>query len=115
MTWCVIVNPAAGKPQELVPRARAALQAAGVEFEIKESPSPEHVAKIVAEGKQAGIRRFAGVGGDGTAHLILNGLMQQEWERPPGLAILPAGSGSDFIRTFALPARHRRRCRSSSR
>lgn len=103
MTWCVIVNPAAGKPQELVPRVRAALQAAGVEFEIKESPSPEHVAKIVAEGKQAGIRWFAGVGGDGTAHLILNGLMQQEWERPPGLAILPAGSGSDFIRTFALP------------
>ncbi len=103
MTWWVIVNPAAGKPQELIPRVEAALGDAGVEYAIRESTSPAHIHELIAEGKQAGIRQFAGVGGDGTAHLILNALMSREWPRPPAVAILPAGSGSDFIRTFALP------------
>jgi diacylglycerol kinase (ATP) len=103
MSWWVIINPAAGKKQDLEARVEAGLTEAGVVFEMHESMRPEDVAEIVARGKQAGVRKFAGVGGDGTAHLVLNGLMRQEWERPPGLAILPAGSGSDFIRTFALP------------
>lgn len=103
MTWWVIINPAAGVPGELVDRTRRSLQDRGIEHEIRRSQSPHHVAAIVAQGKEAGITRFAGVGGDGTAHLIVNALMDHEWPTPPGLAILPAGSGSDFIRTFALP------------
>ncbi len=103
MTWWVIVNPAAGRPGEVRPQVERALAKHGVESEVVESESPESVAEIISAGRAAGITRYAGVGGDGTAHLLLNGLMQHEWQQPPGLAILPAGSGSDFIRTFALP------------
>lgn len=103
MTWWIVLNPAAGVATELESRVSEALGTLGVEFEIRRSRSREHVAEIVAQGHEAGVRRFAGVGGDGTAHLILNGLMQHEWSKPPGLGLLPAGSGSDFIRTFALP------------
>jgi YegS/Rv2252/BmrU family lipid kinase len=103
MSWLVIVNPAAGAARELEERVVASLGPLDIPFEIRRSESPEHVAQIVAEGHHAGITRFAGVGGDGTAHLILNGLMAQEWAQPPGIGLLPAGSGSDFIRTFGLP------------
>lgn len=103
MTWWIIINPSAGMPGELVQRTRRSLQNHGIEHEIVRSDSPEHVADIVTQGKRAGITRFGGVGGDGTAHLIVNALMAHKWATPPGLAILPAGSGSDFIRTFALP------------
>ncbi len=103
MTWWVIVNPAAGRPDESREAVEAALRGLEVDFEIRESASADHVAHIVSDGHERGVRKFAGVGGDGTAHLILNALMQHDWERSPGLAILPAGSGSDFIRTFALP------------
>ena len=103
MTWWVIVNPSAGRPEEARPRVEAALAAAGIDAEIHESSGPEQIAEIVAAGHAVGISKYAGVGGDGTAHLLLNGLMKLEWEKRPGLAILPAGSGSDFIRTFALP------------
>jgi YegS/Rv2252/BmrU family lipid kinase len=103
MTWWIIVNPAAGVPSRIVERTHTSLQHCDVEHEIRQSESPQHIATIVAQGKEAGITRFAGVGGDGTAHLIVNALMLHEWPKPPGLAILPAGSGSDFIRTFALP------------
>jgi diacylglycerol kinase (ATP) len=101
--WWVIVNPAAGNKTDLTERAATALAGQGVDFEMRVSSSPEDVAVLVSRGREAGVTRFAGVGGDGTAHLIVNGLMRHEWERPPGLAILPAGSGSDFIRTFGLP------------
>lgn len=101
--WWVIVNPAAGNARDLMERTNAALVGQGVEFDLHVSKTPAHVAEIVASGRAAGIRTFAGVGGDGTAHLIVNGLLRHDWDRPPGLAVLPAGSGSDFIRTFGLP------------
>ena len=34
---------------------------------------------------------------------MLNHILADEWPRPPTLGILPAGSGSDFVRTFAIP------------
>lgn len=103
MSWYVIVNPTAGNGRDLMARAGAALSKHGLDFETHISAGPADVAKLVAAGRSDGFRSFAGVGGDGTAHLILNGLMSEPWEQPPGLAVLPAGSGSDFIRTFGLP------------
>jgi YegS/Rv2252/BmrU family lipid kinase len=103
MSWCVIINPAAGRAGDLIARVEAELRRRRVDYVINVSERPGQVAEIVHRAGTAGIRRFAGVGGDGTAHLVLNALMGMPWERPPGLAVLPAGSGSDFIRTFALP------------
>ena len=103
MTWCIVVNPAAGSTGDFRDEVSGLLEPLGIDFIVRQSDGPAHIPAIVADGYKDGIRRFAGVGGDGTAHLLLNGLMQHEWERPPGLAILPAGSGSDFIRTFGLP------------
>lgn len=40
-----------------------------------------------------------------TGRLVLNALSAHEWPSRPTLAILPTGSGSDFLRTFALPQR----------
>jgi diacylglycerol kinase (ATP) len=41
------------------------------------------------------------VGGDGTLNEIVNGLMQRE-DRPE-LAVIPRGTGMDFIRTYGIP------------
>ncbi len=103
--WWVIANPYSGKKGEVAGRARAALRAKSVEFDLFESQSREHLADLVAEGVAKGATHFAGVGGDGTAHLIVNALMSARPPSTPTLAILPAGSGSDFVRTFALPRR----------
>ena len=103
--WWIIANPYSGKKGEVAGRARRALQAEQIDFELRESRSAEHIAELVAEGVAAGATQFAGVGGDGTAHLIVNALMAAALPDPATLGILPAGSGSDFIRTFALPRR----------
>ncbi len=101
--WWVIVNPRSGRPGEVERRARAALGTLNISHEVVVSSAGDEVASIVAAGVEAGARRFAAVGGDGTALLVVNGLMSLDWDEPPTLAVLPAGSGSDFIRTFALP------------
>jgi YegS/Rv2252/BmrU family lipid kinase len=103
--WWVLVNPWAGRKGEVERRTRSALDARGVDYELRVSADASHVAELVAEGRRAGATRFVSVGGDGTAHLVLNGILAAPWQQPPTLAVLPAGSGSDFIRTFALPKR----------
>jgi YegS/Rv2252/BmrU family lipid kinase len=101
--WWVIVNPNAGRDRNLTERVMAALTVRGIDHEIRESASQEAVTAIVAEGRDRGFDAFASVGGDGTANLVVNGLLSLDWASPPTLGILPAGSGSDFIRTFAIP------------
>lgn len=101
--WWVIANPYSGKHGEVSARARSALMAKSVDFDLRESTSADDIAVLVAEGVAAGATHFAGVGGDGTAHLIVNALMASDLATTPTLAVLPAGSGSDFVRTFALP------------
>jgi YegS/Rv2252/BmrU family lipid kinase len=105
VNWWVLVNPWAGRKGEIERRTRSALDSRGIDYELRVSSSASHMAELVDEGREAGASRFASVGGDGTAHLVLNGMLAAPWEHPPTLAVLPAGSGSDFIRTFALPKR----------
>lgn len=101
--WWVIVNPAAGKGRDLTRQVESALDVRSIDYEVRTSETAEAVAGIVAEGRGLEYEAFLAVGGDGTANLVLNQLLADEWPQPPTLGILPAGSGSDFVRTFAIP------------
>lgn len=101
--WWVVVNPAAGRGRNLTRRVESALDARGIDCEIRTSESVEALAGIVKDGRDLGYRFFGVAGGDGTANLVLNQLLHHEWPVSPTLGILPAGSGSDFVRTFAIP------------
>ena len=101
--WWVVVNPGAGRGHAREERVTDALAGRGIEFELRVSESGEAIRPIVAEGRDRGYTCFAAVGGDGTATLVLNALLLDDWAEPPTLGILPAGSGSDFIRTFGIP------------
>ena len=46
--------------------------------------------------------QYCAIGGDGSLNSLINALMNNNVKKPE-VACLPAGSGSDFIRTFALP------------
>lgn len=100
MTWWVIVNPAAGKRRGLEDRTRRGLAAHRVQAEIRVSTDVRHIATLIAEGRDQGFTRFVAVGGDGTANAVTDSLLRLDWPEPPTFAILPAGSGSDFVRTF---------------
>ena len=82
------------------------LAAAGLEFEIHLTERAGHAIDIADAALNEGIRYLIALGGDGTIHEVVNGMLHADGtpKNPDAvLGVLPAGSGSDFIRTFGLP------------
>jgi YegS/Rv2252/BmrU family lipid kinase len=52
----------------------------------------------------AGAELLVVVGGDGTVNEVVNGLVEVE-NRRAELAVIPRGTGGDFVRTFGIPTR----------
>lgn len=100
MTWFVIVNPAAGSRSFDIAALPDRLAERNIEAEIRVAESIADAAAVVADAQHRGICQFAAVGGDGTAHHLLNAVMGGEPAERQTLAVLPTGSGTDFIRTF---------------
>ena len=57
-----------------------------------------HAAELSMQAARAGYDLLLSVGGDGTLHEVINGLMQVEPDMRPSVGIVPAGSGNDFVR-----------------
>lgn len=98
-----IVNPAAGggRSAKLAGPALAGLREKGLKIDVVASTGPGHAVELAREAYEQGYRRFIAVGGDGTAHEILNGV----YERARGkeriaLGFLPLGTGNSFLRDF---------------
>lgn len=100
--WLVAMNGAAGTRSTDPSSVVAALSAAGVEFELTQPINRESMVSAIIEHARGGGTHVAVVGGDGTANLAVNTLMDLEMGERPTLAILPAGTGSDLMRTFGI-------------
>jgi diacylglycerol kinase (ATP) len=57
---------------------------------------PAHATAIAATAADDGYETVVAMGGDGTVHEVINGLMRIPAERRPRLGIVPIGSGNDF-------------------
>jgi diacylglycerol kinase (ATP) len=100
----VIVNPAAGggRSAKLAGPAVSRLRERGIQADIIASTGPGHGADLAREAYQQGYRRFIAVGGDGTAHEIINGVFAQARAKDRvSLGFLPLGTGNSFLRDFA--------------
>jgi diacylglycerol kinase (ATP) len=103
-----IANSRAGKGEVArnVSRYETLLRQAGLEFEIQLTEGPRHAVELASDAIRSGVKYLVAIGGDGTIHEVVNGMLSVDGNpRNPEvvLGILPAGSGSDFIRTFGLP------------
>ncbi|MGB8493042.1 MAG: diacylglycerol kinase family protein [Candidatus Acidiferrum sp.] len=101
--FLAIVNPAAGRGRtvKLAGAQLARLREGGLRVDVIASSGPGHAAQLAREAYEQGYRRFLAVGGDGTAHEILNGIFGRATlaERIE-LGFLPLGTGNSFLRDF---------------
>jgi diacylglycerol kinase (ATP) len=101
----VIVNPVAsgGRVGRQWPQLCQTLQQGGLAFDAELTHYPGHASAIARKALDEGFRYFVAVGGDGTVHEVVNGLVVER-RIPPEvtLSIIPGGTGSDFVRVLGI-------------
>jgi len=63
---------------------------------------PGHATEIARQAALEGYQLVVALGGDGTAHEVINGLMQVPAESRPCFGIVPLGSGNDFAHSLGM-------------
>ncbi|MGD9029460.1 MAG: diacylglycerol kinase family lipid kinase [Anaerolineae bacterium] len=113
----VILNPAAGRgySAQMEGTVCQLLEEEGLDFDLVRTEGPWHAAELAERAAKDGCEVVVAAGGDGTANEIINGLMRAPQDDAtaqiqPRLAIIPAGSGSDFATGIGLPADLREAC-----
>jgi YegS/Rv2252/BmrU family lipid kinase len=57
---------------------------------------PGHAIQLAQQAGEQGYDMVIAMGGDGTVHEVINGLMRVSEEKRPVLGVVPVGSGNDF-------------------
>jgi YegS/Rv2252/BmrU family lipid kinase len=101
MKHVFIINPMAGKPKDLhgfIQSANHVISELDETFVALQTQYPGHAVTLVKEFLPAvEMTRFYACGGDGTMNEVLHGIFGQE---NCELAVIPMGSGNDFLRCF---------------
>jgi diacylglycerol kinase (ATP) len=66
---------------------------------------PTHAMELARQCVEEGYDLIIAIGGDGTVHEIINGLMEFPIERRPRLGVIPMGSGNDFAFNIGMHKR----------
>ena len=109
MTAKVILNPYAGRWKALQQKDKveAALQAAGITYNLVMTESPGHGTDLAAQAVQEGYSPIIACGGDGSISEVVNGMVKATQaaglERPVPLGIFPLGSANDLVINLGLP------------
>jgi len=108
--WYCIINPLAGSGKTMHEWRTAENQLTKLEVPFKTTLTNYkfHATVLAYEAALHGYRKILAVGGDGSVHEVLQGIMQyvEEKEVPAEdftLAVIPIGSGNDWIKTNNVP------------
>jgi diacylglycerol kinase (ATP) len=64
---------------------------------------PTHATELAKQAGEQGYERIIAMGGDGTVHEVVNGIMQLPQASRPILGVVPVGSGNDFAHAIGIP------------
>lgn len=119
--WYAVVNPNAGSGKTVSewPKASKTLSDNRIDFEYKTTWKMGAAVGITIKACAEGYRKFLAVGGDGTVHEVLEGIakyvrisavaktLDKESQKVAlddfTLAVMPIGSGNDWIKTLEIP------------
>ncbi len=106
-TWYVIVNPISGNgtPRKKWKRIISSFDSHHLLYTFTFSDYINHEKELVQHALKQGYRKFICVGGDGTLHQVVNGIMTQNTVNLSDIkvAIIPMGTGNDWVKTYNIP------------
>ena len=91
-----------GRAAHQARRAAQILGEAGAEVSLVETRSMEHTAQEAQRATVDPPDVLAVVGGDGTLHAAVNGLLRAPSAARPPMGVIPCGRGNDFARTIGI-------------
>lgn len=117
-SFLAVVNATVRDAETIADDLERGIRSRDLSAEVAVTSSVDDVRRVVAGALDRGTRGFLAVGGDGTAHHLVNALVHDAGEPTDDAApaaaspsertcftILAAGTGSDFARTFAHDGR----------
>ena len=100
----LILNPMAdmGRAWKIANDLRPIAQEFKGELTWSGTVYPTHAIELAKQAAAEGCDLVVAMGGDGTAHEVMNGLMQIPEDKRPVMAIVPIGSGNDFAYSVGI-------------
>lgn len=106
-SYFLIVNPNAGSKNfsKSWKTIQETLKKHDIDYSFSFTQFSKHEIILVDEAVKQGFQKIISVGGDGTLHHVINGVMQQRYIKSIDikLGVIPLGTGNDWIRTYNIP------------
>lgn len=104
--WFFIINPTSGgKNKTNFSKLFAVLDKAQINYKHIFTTHQNHEFELVQDVLKNGFTKIVSVGGDGTLHNIVNGILSQNHvdHKSVKVAVLPSGTGNDWVKTYNIP------------
>jgi YegS/Rv2252/BmrU family lipid kinase len=106
-SWFIIANPTAGNRNfsKHWKEIQQLLNNKKIDFSYAFTQFSKHEIELVSAAIQQGFRNIISIGGDGTLHHVVNGVMLQRYVKTSDItiAVIPLGTGNDWIKTYNIP------------
>ena len=104
MKFIITVNPQGGKKlgPRLLNRVKPLFEAKGIELFVVETTFAGHAKELANQLNITEYDGFIGIGGDGTLHEIINGMLSRHDGRKIPIGIIPGGSGNSYMHDLQL-------------
>lgn len=106
-SWFIIANPTAGNKvfNKQWKEIKTQLSLNNISYSFSFTAFSKHEIELVQQAIQKGFRKIISVGGDGTLHHVVNGIMLQTYVKTTDITIsvIPIGTGNDWVKTYNIP------------
>jgi len=106
-TWYIIFNPTSGggKSKNILHHIIALFKQYKLKAITVSTKYAHHEEVLVTAAINSGFTQFVCIGGDGTIHHIINGIMKQTFieSNKIKLAVIPTGTGNDWVKNYNIP------------
>lgn len=104
MKFILTVNPHGGtkKGPEILEKVQPLFTSANIQLQVIETTFAGHAQELANQLSFDEISGFIGIGGDGTLHEIINGMLSRTDNKKIPIGIIPGGSGNSYMHDLKL-------------